>query len=181
MIKFVTSNEHKFQEIGRKLTLSGISIEWVKMAYEEIQADNTSDISMDSAEKLSREIHEPFFLEDTGLYIDSLNGFPGPYSSFVSRTIGNEGILKLLKGADRVARFITVITYWDGEGFHQFTGTLEGEISLEIKGSGGFGFDPIFIPSGQAKTLSDMSLDEKNSISHRSRALERFVSFLPRK
>lgn len=148
------------------------------MTYEEIQADETSEISGDSARKLSHQIDGPFFLEDTGLYIDSLNGFPGPYSSFISKKIGNTGVLKLLDGRERSARFITVITYCEKGQFHQFTGTLEGTISLEIKGPGGFGFDPIFIPNGKSDTLSEMSMDEKNEISHRSRALEQLIAFL---
>ncbi len=178
MIKFITSNEHKFQEISRKLENSGFSIEWIKLTYEEIQADDTSEISADSAKKLSTRINDPFFLEDTGLYIDSLNGFPGPYSSFVSKKIGNPGILKLLDGKDRTARFITVITYCEDKKFYQFTGILEGNISKETMGSGGFGFDPIFIPKGFDRTLSEISIDEKNSISHRTQALNQLILFL---
>lgn len=148
------------------------------MAYEEIQADETSEISLDSARKLSSEIKGTFFLEDTGLYIDALNGFPGPYSSFVSRKLGNPGILKLLEGKDRKARFVTVITLCEADRFKQFTGVLEGGIAEEAKGSGGFGFDPIFIPAGRDRTLSEMSVDDKNSISHRSKALEQLISIL---
>ncbi len=148
------------------------------MSYEEIQADETSEISADSARKLAPFIESPFFLEDTGLYIDSLNGFPGPYSSFVSKKIGNRGIIRLMEGMGRSARFVTVITLCANGAFHQFTGTLEGKISLEIRGEGGFGFDPIFVPSGEGRTLAEMTIDEKNSISHRSMALEQLVSFL---
>lgn len=181
MIKFITSNEHKFKEISSKLSESGFKIEWVKMTYEEIQADETSEISLDSAKKLSSQISGPFFLEDTGLYIDSLNGFPGPYSSFVSKKIGNAGILKLLEGKERSARFVTVITYYETGTFRQFCGTLKGSIANEIKGTGGFGFDPIFLPEGLENTLSEMTINEKNKISHRTNALEKLVSFLSNK
>ena len=148
------------------------------MEYEEVQADETSEISADSARKLSSKIEGPFFLEDTGLYIDSLNGFPGPYSSFVYKKIGNRGILRLLEGNGRSAKFITVITLSVNGEFQQFTGTLEGTIALEIKGKGGFGFDPIFIPSGMDKTLAEMAIEEKNRISHRSLALGKLIPFL---
>lgn len=177
MIKFITSNEHKFQEVSARLAEAGIDIEWMKMAYEEIQADDTGEISLDSAKKISQLVEGPFFLEDTGLYIDSLGGFPGPYSSFVSRKIGNAGILRLVDGKARDARFVTVITYSDGRNYHQFTGVLEGEISPESRGDRGFGFDPIFIPYGMEDTLAQMDIGEKNSISHRSMALEQLISF----
>ncbi len=158
----------------------GFSIEWVKLSYEEIQADETSEISLDSAKKLSHTISDTFFLEDTGLYIESLRGFPGPYSSFVAKKLGNNGILKLLEGKDRKARFVTVITLVENMKFHQFEGVLEGTISIDQKGTGGFGFDPIFVPNGEYRTLAEMSTEEKNRISHRSRALELLISHLIR-
>ena len=165
-------------EISKKLGEAGYSIEWVKMSYEEIQADETSEISLDSATKLADKISGTFFLEDTGLYIDSLQGFPGPYSSFIARKLGNNGILKLLEGKDREARFVTVITLVQDRQFHQFEGVLEGTISSEQRGTGGFGFDPIFVPLGEYKTLAEMSTEEKNRLSHRSRALELLISYL---
>ncbi len=178
MILFITSNEHKFNEISEVLTIAGYSLQWERMKYEEIQADTTNEISLDSAVKLSRKIDKPFFLEDTGLYIDSLNGFPGPYSSFVASKIGNEGILKLLKDKERKARFLTVITYCSSGQCRQFEGKLEGEISEAARGTAGFGFDPVFIPDGQNRTLAEMNIQEKNDISHRSRALEKLIEFL---
>ncbi len=159
---------------------AGYSIEWVKMSYEEVQADDTSEISRDSAMKLASKISGTFFLEDTGLYIDSLQGFPGPYSSFVAKKLGNAGILKLLEGKDRQARFVTVITLFHNGQFHQFKGTLEGTISSGQRGTEGFGFDPIFVPVGEDRTLAEMTTYEKNRISHRSRALELLVPYLLR-
>jgi dITPase (EC 3.6.1.-) len=96
-LKFLTSNMHKYNEISAFLGQLGIECQWVKMKYEEIQGESTEEISRDSAVKLSRQMGDKFFLEDTGLYINSLKGFPGPYSSYISKTIGNEGILDLLK------------------------------------------------------------------------------------
>lgn len=157
---------------------AGLRLEWQKSKYVEIQGDTTEEISMDSAQRLAKKITGDFFLEDTGLYIDSLKGFPGPYSSYASQTIGNKGILELLSGNDRGARFLTVITYCRKGECRQFEGVLEGRISEKITGESGFGFDPVFIPEGQVRTLAEMSVDEKNSISHRSRALEKLIEFL---
>lgn len=177
MTLFVTSNEHKFNEINNVLGTLGFEISWGRVKYEEIQADSTAVISLDSARKLAVRLKEDFFLEDTGLYIESLKGFPGPYSSFVSATVGNEGILKLLQGKGRAARFMTVITYHSQGKFLQFEGVLEGTIGNSILGEGGFGFDPIFIPEGSDKTLAEMSVSEKNSISHRTRAIQKLVEY----
>lgn len=175
---FVTSNQHKFLEINRMMGYSGISVSWKKMKYEEIQADTTEEISLDSARKLSSVIDEPFFLEDTGLFIDSLRGFPGPYSSYVQSTIGNSGILHLLGGLDRSAYFLTVITYYDGRQYVQFSGKLVGTIADSERGRSGFGYDPIFQPEGQRETLGEMDIEKKNSISHRSKAAKAFIEYL---
>lgn len=178
MITFITSNEHKYLEIASSMANYGHEVKWKNMKYEEIQADTTEEVSLDSAKKLSRTIGEDFFLEDTGLYIDELSGFPGPYSSYVSSTIGNGGILKLLSEKGREARFLTIITYCSQGEFKQFEGELKGTISREPRGNGGFGFDPVFIPIGSEQTLAEMTLSEKNSVSHRSIAVRKFASYL---
>ncbi len=175
---FVTSNKHKFQEISRMMEKNGITVEWKRMKYEEIQADTTEEISLDSARKLSASIGEPFFLEDTGIFVDSLGGFPGPYSSYVISKIGNSGILRLLEGRGRSAYFLTVITYFDGRQYHQFSGKLTGQIAQSERGGSGFGYDPIFIPDGFSITLGEMDLESKNEISHRSKALRAFIDHL---
>lgn len=178
MTLFVTSNGHKFAEVSKLMEEAGFPIKWEKMKYEEIQGDTTSEISLYSAQKLIGKFHEDFFLEDTGLYVDSLHGFPGPYSSFVASTIGNEGILKLIEGKDRIARFQTVITYCAKGECHQFEGLLEGRIAGTVSGTEGFGFDPIFMPQGGDRTLAEMSTTEKNRISHRAIALAKLLHYL---
>ncbi len=178
MIEFVSSNRHKFVEIKAMMDEYNIGISWIRMKYEEIQADTTEEISMDSARKLAGLRGKPFFLEDTGLFIASLNGFPGPYSSYVSKRIGNPGILRLLDGLDRDAVFLTVITYWDGNRYYQFSGKLEGQILKVERGDNGFGYDPIFVPLGKEVTLAEMTVEEKNEISHRSRALKKFIDHM---
>ncbi|GGM67389.1 non-canonical purine NTP pyrophosphatase [Thermogymnomonas acidicola] len=177
-IRFVTSNQWKFNEISEACRRKGIEVEWVRMKYEEIQADDTEEIARTSCERVSAQLGSGFFLEDTGLYVGALGGFPGPYSSYVSKTIGNAGLLKLLEGKERGAYFLTVIAYFDGTVVRTFRGILEGTIADAPRGSNGFGFDPVFIPSGHSRTLAEMSTSEKNMISHRSSALSRFLEYL---
>ena len=112
-------------------------------------------------------------VEDDGIFIDSLGGFPGPYSSYVHKTIGNKGILNLLK-YNRGAKFVSTITYCDKNGLESFEGKLDGTISKSQKGRG-WGYDPIFIPKNMQKTFAQ--LDEKNIISHRYKALKKFSNW----
>ena len=178
MITFVTSNKHKYNEVSAMFQEAGIETRWKKMEYEEIQADSTEEVSMDSCRKLIGRVEGDFFLEDTGLFIEELKGFPGVYSSYVQRTIGNSGIIRLMSGRPPGAFFKTIITACvDGE-IKQYSGVVKGTISHEEKGAGGFGYDPIFIPEGENKTLSEMKIEEKNKVSHRSRAVLSFISDL---
>lgn len=178
MIRFVTSNGNKFQEVKELMEAQKIDIQWHQLRYEEIQADTTGEISRDSCAKLSLKLEGKFFLEDTGLYIDPLNGFPGPYSSYVQKTIGNKGILRLLHNNGRDAAFLTVVSYWNGKEVIQFSGELKGKISYTERGQSGFGYDPIFIPAGYEKSLAEMTITEKNILSHRSIAVSKFIDYL---
>ena len=171
---FVTSNEGKFREAKEIAAKYRIELKWRKMSYLEPQGSSLEEIAKLSAETLSKELKEPFFLEDSGLFVEALKGFPGPYSSYVFKTIGNEGIIRLMKGVEnRKAYFLAVIAYFDSEKVQIFTGKVEGEIATEMRGDKGFGFDPIFLYG--SKTFAEMG-DEKNEVSHRRRALEKFFS-----
>ena len=177
-MKFITSNKHKFDEIREVFNKAGIQIEWLKLKYDELQEDFTESISYKSALSLKGIIDGNFFLEDTGLYIRSLSGFPGPYSSFVSKTISNDGLLKLLEAKDRSAYFKTVVSLCVDRRILQFGGILNGKIAETPSGENGFGFDPVFIPDGLNKTLADIGIKEKNEFSHRSRAIKSVILFL---
>ena len=113
-------------------------------------------------------------IEDDGLFINSLNGFPGPYSSFVFKTVGNEGILKLIR-SKRTATFQSVIAYCEKKDDVQlFKAEVNGKISQKLVGKK-WGYDPIFIPEGQTKTYAQ--LEEKNLISHRYLAIKKFANW----
>lgn len=181
-LSFVTTNVNKFLEVREIAAEFGVEIEHINLPYLEIQSSNLEDVAKIGAQQAYGMLKRPCFVEDSGLFIDELRGFPGPYSSYVFKTIGNEGILKLMNGVvNRRAEFVSVIGYCRSptEVF-VFRGVTAGEISHEVRGSGGFGFDPIFIPSGESRTFAEMSITEKNKFSHRGKAVKNFLEWLGR-
>ena len=182
VIKFVTSNEHKFKEVSSIMKEVGIEVEWVKMEYLEPQSSDIEEISRFSASYIRDKYPlRNFFIEDTGLFIEGLRGFPGPYSSYVFKTVGNEGILKLMEGVrDRRAYFKTALSYVDDFGkVWTFVSEVRGFISEESRGSG-WGYDPIFIPEGYDRTYAEMGM-EKNKVSHRRFVVLSFLDWLMKK
>ncbi|BAA31042.1 XTP/dITP diphosphatase [Pyrococcus horikoshii] len=178
-IFFITSNPGKVREVANFLGTFGIEIVQLKHEYPEIQAEKLEDVVDFGISWLKGKVPEPFMIEDSGLFIESLKGFPGVYSSYVYRTIGLEGILKLMEGAeDRRAYFKSVIGFYiDGKAY-KFSGVTWGRISNEKRGTHGFGYDPIFIPEGSEKTFAEMTIEEKNALSHRGKALKAFFEWL---
>jgi len=175
---FVTGNVHKFQEARRVLAEYKVATSMLKIETVEIQDDNLENIAKASAIDAVKKYGLPIFVEDAGLFIKALKGFPGPYSSYVYRTIGTRGVLKLMENVDeRDAYFQSVVTFGSPEEeLKCFHGKAEGKITMEERGSLGFGFDPIFEPSGTGKkTFAEMATTEKNKHSHRAKALRAFA------
>lgn len=180
LIFFATGNIHKFNEARKILAEYNVAIAMVKVKTLELQDDNIENIARLSALDAASKINLPVIVEDAGLFIKALNGFPGPYSSYVYRTIGKEGIIKLLEGVnDREAYFKSVIAFCcPGGKVICFEGITEGKIAMEPRGSSGFGFDPIFEPAEQPKeTFGEMSIENKNRFSHRAKALRKFAEW----
>ncbi len=175
LVKFITTNKHKFAEASELCSRSGIQLSMVDLDYEEARADTCEQVVLSAINILSGEIKPPFIIEDSGLFVRSLNGFPGTYSAYVLKAIGLDGMLKLMRGNDdRSAKFVSVIGYWDGNKPCIFSGSVEGEISSELRGAGGFGYDPLFIPKGYKFTFAEnMSLKAK--LSHRIEAFRKFI------
>ncbi|MGB9902230.1 XTP/dITP diphosphatase [Methanothrix sp.] len=174
MIRFVTSNKGKFVEAQRLID----DLVQADLGYTEIQADTLEEVVLFGLKELSSRLDSPFIIEDAGLFIEALNGFPGVYSAYVQRTIGNSGILKLMDGVEnRAASFRSVVGY-AAPGMEPvlFKGELRGRIGFEARGAGGFGYDPIFEVDG--RTLAEMDLEEKNMISHRGRSMKALKSWL---
>lgn len=180
LIFFATRNINKFNEARRILAEYSISVAMVRAKTLEIQADDLERIAEASAINAARETGLPVIAEDAGLFIEALMGFPGPYSSYVYRTIGVRGILKLLEDVEnRRAYFKSVVAFCDPGGIAKcFGGVVYGRIAREARGTGGFGFDPIFEPDEEpSKTFAEMTIDEKNRLSHRARALRKFAEW----
>ncbi len=177
---FVTSNVHKFNEARQVLSEYKVATAMLKIEAVEIQDDNLEPIAKASAIDAVKNCGLPIIVEDAGLFIEALNGFPGPYSSYVYRTIGTMGILKLMENVDkRDTYFQSVVAFSSLEEAPRcFHGKAKGKISQEERGKLGFGFDPIFEPSdGGNRTFAEMTTIEKNEHSHRAEALRKFAKW----
>lgn len=176
---FVTGNEDKFREASDILSSYGIRVKQENLDLDEIQDKDVLRISAYKARQAFGKIGKPLFVEDTGLYITSFNGYPGSLVKHFVESIGRGGITKCLHGKERHANAVCVVTYVDSKGkMLHFTGEMRGRITWRPSGGRDFGFDPIFIPEGKGRTLARMSIEEKNKISHRRKALEKFAGWL---
>lgn len=176
VIAFVTSNESKFREVKAILEGYGIHAEHSPLDIVEIQAASVEEIAVAKVRSAFEMLRRSVMVEDDALSIHALNGFPGPYSSYVFKTIGNEGILRLMHGVeDRRASFISVIAYCHSKSSKPvtFIGRVDGMIASSIRGYC-WGYDPIFIPIGSDRTYAEMG-DDKNRVSHRRLALDDFA------
>jgi XTP/dITP diphosphohydrolase len=176
-VRFVTSNEGKFREVRALLAPFGIRTVRVRRTLPEPQADGLARVVRAKLEALPPH-RTPTIVEDSGLFIHALNGFPGVYSAHVYRIWGFGPLLELLRRRPRRAVFRTVAgVRRDGET-RLFTGECDGRIALRAKGSGGFGFDPIFVPGGMGRTFAELPPSEKNLRSHRARAFRKVGRYL---
>lgn len=180
LIFFATGNVHKFNEARTVLAEHRISAAMLRTEASEIQDDDIGNIARAAALEAARRSLLPIIVEDAGLFIDALNGFPGPYSRYVYETIGKKGVVKLLENReDRKARFMSVVAFSSPRTEVEcFDGVVEGRIAEEIRGDSGFGFDPVFEPREKpGRTFGEMTLEEKNEFSHRARALRKFAKW----
>jgi XTP/dITP diphosphohydrolase len=175
-ITFASTNHNKYLEVQSILSTRSISINFSQIHIVEIQSDSLKEIAREKAKTAFARVGRQVIVEDDGLFIDSLGGFPGQYSSFVFRTIRNDGILKLLSGStNRSAYFLSMIAFYDGKKLSISEGRVNGRISNRIT-EGGWGYDPIFVPDGNDLTFSELK-KSKNEYSHRKRALEKFAQW----
>jgi XTP/dITP diphosphohydrolase len=179
---FATNNIHKFCEARSIMAQFDIALGMLRIKDAEIQSNDLVEIAQVSARTAFRRSGLPVIVEDAGLFIEVLNGFPGPYAAYIYKTIGNKGLLKLLNGEeDRKAVFKSAIAYCGSntEEPRVFEGKVDGEITMDEyrAGESGFGFDPIFRPSGSMKTFAEMNLEEKNGFSHRAKAIFKFAEW----
>ena len=178
-VRFVSSNRDKFREVEEILRPLGIHAHWSRRTLPEPQADRLEPVVRSKLAALPDD-GRTYMVEDSGLFLEGLGGFPGVYSAYVYRTVGLGGLLKLLERRPRGAVFRTVAgvrtarsTWWVG-------GESRGTIARALRGDGGFGYDPIFVPTGARRTFAEMSLSEKNRFSHRGQAIRRAGARLAR-
>ena len=186
-IVFATSNAHKIQEINQILPPSIEIIPMSEAGYSGELAETSNTIAGNAIQKataLENILDTDCFAEDTGLEIDALGGHPGVMTARYGgperdAKTNMQKVLDELDGAqDRTARFRTVIALIIDSATYCFHGIVEGSIAMAPRGTGGFGYDPIFIPEGYDQTFAELSDAIKNEISHRARATHQLVTFL---
>jgi len=209
MLQYVTTNEGKVREALEYLD----DVAQLEYDYVEVQADSLGPVAAHGAREAYRHARAPVLVDDAGLFVDALGGFPGPYSSYVEDTLGVERVGELCadEPEPRRAAFRCTLAYCDGRPFAAspdpvdrddraaaaaagvdgsdedadadgedplpvklFEGVVRGRI-VPPRGEGGFGYDPIFEHDG--RTLAELSPAEKNAVSHRGRALEKFAEW----
>ncbi|BBL79681.1 non-canonical purine NTP pyrophosphatase [Rubrobacter xylanophilus] len=176
---FVTGNENKLREAERIL---GVSLERADPGVPEIQSPDLGEVARAKAlaarEALGRP-PRPVVVEDSGLVIEAWGGLPGAFTRWFLAGVGNEGILRMLSAFEgRSARAICVVAIADASGeVRTFRSEVSGSIAPEPRGSGGFGWDPIFVPEGSRLTYAEMG-EEKHRSSHRARAFRAAAGWL---
>jgi len=177
-LKVITSNPGKVAEYQKAFDELGIEMEHYRLPYDEVQTSDLEEVVNKGMDEIISKGVRNFIVDDTGLFIDSLKGFPGVWSAYAQKTIGNKGILKLMDGVeDRGAEFRCCIGCdIDGERI-VVVGVCRGYITESEKGTDGFGFDPIFSPDGKL-TFAEMSIEDKNLISHRGKAVRLLIQQL---
>ncbi|MDJ1502494.1 non-canonical purine NTP diphosphatase [Cytophagaceae bacterium BD1B2-1] len=184
---FATNNRHKIEEISR---LVGNNFHIVSLqeigCYDELPEthDTIEENAFEKAEYVWEHFGVSCFADDSGIEVESLNGEPGVNTAFYAGPQRNNNdnmdlLLKNLQGKEnRNARFRTCIALIINGEKHLFEGKIEGHILEHQQGTGGFGYDPIFMPNGYQKSFAEMTLDEKGSISHRGKAVQKLIEFL---
>jgi XTP/dITP diphosphohydrolase len=176
-IIFVTTNKGKLDEaeiIGKRF-----GIKFIPNDYDtrELQSMDPVEIAEDSARDAYEKIGKPLIVEDSGLFINTIGGFPGPFSAYVYKTIGLDGLLKSIENkAKRNAVMKSVVSYVDSETVKSFVGECKGIVPKDKRGTDGFGYDPVFIPENHDKTFAQ-DVDYKNKVSHRAKSLSLFCDW----
>ena len=177
-LNVVTHNPGKVKEYNLALSGYGLEMAHVNREYDEVQTAYLEEVVDKGIKQLAKEGLTDFLVDDSGLFINHFKGFPGVYSAYGQKTLGNKGILKLMEGVeDRGAVFKCCIGARIGDQTIIVTGQCPGEILLEERGTEGFGYDPIFSPDG-VHSFAEIPTDEKNIISHRGVALRLFIDEL---
>ena len=178
---FATSNKGKFAEAKAVLS-SAVRLRMANLELSEVQSCDASKVAKTKLESAYAKIGAPVIVEDTGLSLDAINGFPGALIKPMVEAIGLEGIMKITSvyGTNR-AHVSTSLGFTDGTKTRIITATVNGRIAGGLHGKNGFGFDSIFIPRGSSKTFAEMGIREKNKNSARGRCFRSLSAYLSRR
>lgn len=175
-ITLCTGNANKLSEASRIL---GMPLASADPGLDEIQDLDSLAVCRRKAADAFALLRRPVLVDDTALHLEALGGFPGALVTWVIESGGPSQLHRLLPAAASPAALaVTAIGYADEKGVEVFGGELRGHVVAEPRGGGGFGFDPVFVPEGELRTLAEMSAAEKDEMSPRGRALARAAAFL---
>ena len=180
ILTFVTGNKAKAEDTKKIL---GFPINIEEIELDEIQELDLEKVALHKVNQAYEKVKAPVFIDDVGFYIKAWKGFPGPFIKWILKADeGSSGLLlKMFDGVkQREVTAKLAVAYHDGENVHIFTGEVKGRVAETIRAGNnfGFGWDAVFIPNGFDKTFGEMTFEEKNSISHRRKALDKFKKFL---
>jgi XTP/dITP diphosphohydrolase len=169
-LSLITGNEGKAREYAALLS---IDVSAVKEDLVEIQSLDVVEVVKHKVQDAYSKLQSPVLVDDTGLVLNAWNGLPGALIAWFLSSVGAQGILDMAAGViDRTATVTTALGYADANGVRIFTGALEGMLTTERRGDGGFGYDSIFMPDNSDLTFAEMTSEQKNAISHRRLAVE---------
>lgn len=167
---FVTSNTNKWQEAQRIL---GFSLERSELELAELQAETVAAVALAKAQAAYEQLRRPVIVEDAGVELLALGGFPGPFIKYWEQQGGLASICRAADGlGDRRIRAVCALGICSEQGSEVVVGAVDGMLSLQPRGHSGFGWDAIFVPQGEGRTFGEMTAAEKDARSHRRKAWE---------
>lgn len=178
-IRFITSNKGKYSEFKKFIP----ELELLRVDLPEVQSLDPQVIIEHKLRDAMKHTDGSILIEDTSLYLDALNGFPGPLIKWLTQSVGNSGVYDLVsKIGDSRATARTIIGFSDENGIHYFEGECKGKIVLPTSMAGeGFGWDEIFQPDGLSETFAEMGSEYKNEFSMRSEAIKKLLEYVSNK
>lgn len=164
-IIFTTTNKYKIQAAESVLNKYGVEVIGKEVEVDEIQSDSPEEVILDKVKKCYKVIKKPLIAMDSGLFIEDLGGFPGVYTKFILKTIGEEGLMKLTKDLDGNKAYVQrVIGYTDGKEFKTFASRGYGTIIQEKRGENGMNYDLVFYVPEKKKTLAELDFSEQVNV-----------------
>jgi XTP/dITP diphosphohydrolase len=177
-VLFISGNKWKVREVSDMLSSWEISVKQQEIDVDEIQEKDVEKVARKKAEDLFNIVKVPLLVEDTGLHLEAMNGYPGSLIKHFLVAMDNSGVIRFLEGRSRNATAVTVFAYCDEKGMvHTFRGEKQGRICDDIKVSSDFDWDCMFIPEGYEQTYAEIGAETKNGISQRRIALEKFAEW----